>query len=77
MDSEVEEGVSVIEAAAVVVEAVEADVDLVVEEADAAVVPVSPKRELFKILLERRKRSTILIRWFKIIFLYTAIPPLY
>ena len=71
-----EERVSVTEAAAVVVEAVEADADSVAEEVDVAEVPALPRREPFKILLAKRKRSMILIRWFKILFLYTAIPPL-
>ena len=72
-----EERVSVTEAAAVVVEAVEADVDSVAEEVDVAEVPALPRREPSKILLAKRKRSMILIRWFKILFLYTAIPPFY
>ena len=70
-----EERVSVTEAAAVVVEAVEADADSVAEEVDVAEVPALPRREPSKILLAKRKRSMILIRWFKILFLYTAIPP--
>ena len=65
-----EERALVIEAAAVVVVAVEA-----AEEVDVVEVPASPRREPSKILLAKRRRSTILIRWFKILFLYTAIPP--
>lgn len=80
MDSVEEERVSVTEAAAVVDAdsvAVEADADSVAEEVDVAEVPALPRREPSKILLAKRKRSMILIRWFKILFLYTAIPPFY